>query len=47
MAKTMQELVGMESPFEASLKAVGYKEPETKEQKKYIEEKSKAENYSY
>lgn len=42
MAKTMQELVGMESPFEASLKAVGYKEPETKEQKKYIEEKSQA-----
>jgi hypothetical protein len=42
MAKTMQELVGMESPFEASLKAVGYKAPETKEQEKYIEEKSQA-----
>ena len=42
MAKTMQELVGMESPFEASLKAVGYKAPETKEQEKYIKEKSEA-----
>jgi hypothetical protein len=42
MAKTMQELVSMESPLEASLKSVGYKAPETKEQEKYIKEKAEA-----
>lgn len=42
MAKTMQELVGMESPYEAALKATGYKEPPTVEQEKYAKEKAEA-----